>query len=107
METYSLWFAGLSALATLAAAVAAVFSAMAAYRAPVNAAKLASKLQSDNLNRQIKLNVFATLMQNRASIADLEAVKMLNIIDVVFADSKPVRIAWVELYNAFNDRRLF
>ena len=47
------------------------------------------------------MHVFATLMQERASIASKQSVQALNILDVVFADSPRVREAWADLFNLF------
>lgn len=94
--------AGLSAIATL-------FAAMAAWRAPKNAARLAEDLRQANEKsteqRRMKFYIFTTLMQERAAVYSSDAVRALNLIDVVFAASGKVREAWAELYNAYGDRQ--
>ena len=107
ISSLNLWIAVFSAVATFFAAVATAITAYAGFRGPVNAAKLASKLQDESFRRNVKLNVFATIMQNRTTIADRECVKMLNIIDTVFHESREVREAWSDLHSSFNDQRLF
>jgi hypothetical protein len=98
-EWFQLAFATLSALAT-------GFAAYAAWRAPLSAAKLAEELrrstERDNERRRLKLHVFASLMQERASLASLEGVRALNLIDVVFHDCRSVREAWAELFLSFD-----
>jgi len=91
--------AGLSAVAAIAAAVAT-------WRAPLSAAKMAETLRraGDIAQdvRRFKLNVFTTVMQERAAIYSDDAVRALNSIDVAFAHSTPVREAWAELFQALN-----
>ncbi len=91
--------AGLSALATIAAAVAA-------FRAPISAAAAAEALRSESAQaqhrRQIKLSVFGAIMQERADIAQRDCVIALNLIDVAFFDVPHVREAWAELHESFS-----
>lgn len=94
------------ALATLATAALAAF---ATWRAPLSAAELAEQLrQAHQLideRRRHKLNVFATLMQERAALHSVDGVRALNLIDVVFHDCRPVREAWTELHLSFDSSR--
>ena len=101
------WIAVFSAVATFLAAIATAITAYAAFRGPVNATKLASRLQDEMVRRGVKLNVFATIMQNRSTISDRECVKMLNLIDTIFHDLQDVRGAWADLHSCFTDERLF
>lgn len=102
LEVIGLLTAGLSALATL-------FAALAAWRAPQTAARLAEQLRRDgevrSEERRLKHYIFATLMQERAAVYSSDSVRAINLIDVVFSDSVKVREAWAELYNAFSDRQ--
>lgn len=95
-----------SVIAAFLSAVAAVAAAVATWRSPIAAARMAEALrrQSESYGeaRRIKLNVFGSIMQERAEIYNEEAVRALNLIDVAFSDSIPVREAWAELYNALN-----
>jgi Flp pilus assembly protein CpaB len=92
------------------AALAAGLSAYATWRAPQAAAELAESLrrssERDNERRRLKLHVFGALMQERASWASHDAVRALNLIDVVFHDCKDVREAWAELYQAFDSSKM-
>ncbi|RKE53395.1 MULTISPECIES: DUF6680 family protein [unclassified Sphingomonas] len=92
-------------LAAFLSAVAAIAAAVATWRAPVSAARIAEILrrQGDNEmeSRRFKLNVFALLMQGRAELASEDTVRALNSIDVAFNKSVPVREAWAELFQAF------
>lgn len=92
--------------------LATACAAWATWKGPQIAAKLAEQLrktaQIEDEKRRMKLLVFATLMQERANIASPDAVKMLNLIDLVFIESKEVRDCWAELYafcgsSAFHD----
>src|SRR5208282_1748992 len=96
---------GLSLLAAIFSAVATGLAAFAAWSAPRAAAKLAESLRRegerhDALQRN-KLQLLATLMQERAQIYSENGVHALNLIDVVFNDSREVREAWAELFLAF------
>jgi hypothetical protein len=53
------------------------------------------------------LTVFATIMQNRHFLAEIECVKALNLIDTVFHDASQVRDSWATLFAALNDQRNF
>lgn len=82
---------------------------MATWRAPITAARLAEQLrrsaqQAEERRRQ-KLQVFTTLMQERAAIYTEEAVRALNVIDVVFNDARPVREAWAALIHALDPQQ--
>src|SRR5262245_23484574 len=91
------------------AAIATGFAAYATWRAPRSAAELAEQLrqasEKQSERRRLKLHVFATLMQERASLATLDGVRCLNLIDVIFHDCREVREAWAELFLAFDPRR--
>lgn len=102
IEYYGLIAAFFSALAT-------AFAAVASWRAPVTAARLAEQLrrnaeQTQERQRQ-KRQVFTTLMQERAAIYTEESVRALNVIDVVFNDSRPVREAWSALLHALDPQQ--
>lgn len=89
-------------------ALSATFSAIAAWRMPVSAARLAERMRTENerksQERQFKLNVFAEIMQGRAEIYSEYSVRALNSIDIAFHKSDPVREAWAELYQALNTK---
>jgi hypothetical protein len=97
-ETFTLWTAIFSAIAT-------GLAALATWRAPRAAAQLAESLRRDaesHIERQRqKLQVFGLLMQERSQIYSENSVRALNLIDIVFNESRDVREAWSELYLAF------
>jgi hypothetical protein len=91
-------------------AIATALAALAAWRAPTAAARLAESLRRDaeryDERQRRKLSVFATLMQERAQIYSDNGVQALNLIDVVFNESRQVREAWSELFLAFQMKPL-
>jgi len=95
----------LTLLTAIFSAAATAFAAIATWHAPKTAAKLAESLrrqaERDSERHKLKLNVFSTLMQERAQIYSDNGVRALNLIDVVFNDSRSVREAWSELFGAF------
>lgn len=101
-------WANSSTVAALLSAVAAIAAAIATWRGPLAAAKMAESLRRNAEaaadRRRFRLNVFAQLMQERSEIYSAEAVRALNSIDVAFSDSTSVREAWSELFQAFNSR---
>ena len=96
----------LTLLSAIFSAIATALAAFATWRAPTSAAKLAESLRRDAErdfeHRKQKLDLFATLMQERARITSDNGVRALNSIDVVFDDSHAVRGAWSELILAFD-----
>jgi hypothetical protein len=88
--------------------IATAFAALATYRAPIMAAEVANRLriesEKENEQRRLRMVVFFTLMQERATFASAQSVQMLNGIDAVFHDCGPVREAWADLYHALNRR---
>lgn len=87
-------------------ALATAFAAFATWNAPRAAAKLSETLRRDaehhNERQKQKLYVFSQLMQERAQIHSENGVRTLNLIDIVFNESREVREAWSELYMAFH-----
>jgi hypothetical protein len=94
----------LTLLIAIFSAIATAFAAVATFRAPIHAAKLAEALRRDaerHTERQKrKYEILTKLMQERARIEN--AVQALNLIDIVFNDSREVREAWAELLLAFD-----
>lgn len=86
--------------------VATCLAAFATWQGPRSAATLAEKIrrytERENERRRMKLQVFSTLMQERATIASIDSVRMLNSIDFVFSDSTRVREAWADLFAIFH-----
>jgi len=96
-------------VAAVCSAIATAFAAFTTWRGPVTAAKIADTLRRDGEisqeRRRIKLNLFATLMQERSDPWTLECVRAFNIIDIAFYDCRPVREAWSELYSAYSAKQ--
>jgi|HubBroStandDraft_6_1064221.scaffolds.fasta_scaffold1278193_1 hypothetical protein len=92
-------------LAAIFSAIATALAAFATWRAPTAAARLAESLRRDaekhGERQRHKLGVLSTLMQERAQISSENAVRALNLIDIVFNESRQVREAWSELFLAF------
>jgi hypothetical protein len=88
--------------------IAAFLAAYATWRAPIAAAKMAETLRRDGEHAQErqknKLALFTMLMQERAAIYSENGVRALNLIDVVFNDTREVREAWAELFMAFEPK---
>jgi hypothetical protein len=97
-------------LTAVFSAIATALAALATWRAPMSAAKLAERLRRDGEQgaerQKQKMWVFSMLMQERAQIHSDNGVRALNLIDVVFNDSREVRDAWSDLYGAFEMRPL-
>lgn len=95
-----------SVFAAFLSAVAAIAAAVATWRGPLAAAKMAETLRQQSADaqeaRRIKLNVFAAVMQERADISAEDSVRAFNLIDLAFSDSITVREAWAELHQALN-----
>ncbi|WP_394804782.1 DUF6680 family protein [Sphingomonas agrestis] len=95
-------------LAATLSAVAAIAAAIATWRGPLSAARMAESLRRGSEaaadSRRFRLNVFASLMQERAEIYSPDAVRALNSIDVAFSDSIAVREAWSELYQSLTSQ---
>ena len=89
-------------------AVAAFAAAVAAWRSPLSAARMAEELRKSGDeaadSRRFRLSVFTTLMQERSEIYSIEAVRAFNSIDVVFSKALKVRKAWAELYLALDQK---
>jgi hypothetical protein len=88
------------------AAIAAIFSALAAWKGPIAAARLAEVMRRENdgavERRKTKMFVFTTLMQDRITFYTPEAVRAFNLIDVVFSESRPVRDRWAEFFASLD-----
>jgi hypothetical protein len=84
--------AAMTALATLFAAIAAIFGPMAAVR-------LQARIAGADEQRKLKLHIFVVLMQYRDRWGWREPSNMLNLIDVVFARNKMVRAIWHDFYR--------
>lgn len=99
-----------SVVAASLSAIAAIAAAIATWRGPISAAKMAETLRRNAEaaadSRRFKLNIFAQLMQERSEIYTADAVRAFNSIDVAFSDADSVREAWSELYQSLNSQPL-
>lgn len=68
---------------------------------PIAAVLIGQWLQNRSEKRKDKMQIFKALMTARIYGWTVESVHALNVIDIVFADDKNVRDAWVQLHNRF------
>lgn len=98
----------LVAIAASASAVAAICSVVVTFFAPMKAAEKAERLRIENDRSQQlkaqKLFIFYELMKARGVQITRESVAAMNLIDLVFLDSKSVKDAWADLYSAYSAR---
>lgn len=93
----------LAVTAAVMSALATGLAAWATWKGPLAAAKAAERLRrqgdDDAERRRLKLWVFTALMQERGFLASIDAVRALNLIDVVYRDSTALREAWAALIS--------
>lgn len=96
------------AVAAVATFLAACVAVWATFRAPSLAAEFAEGLRASSQQaeeeRRLKLWIFSTLMQRRRMIVSHDAASALNLIDVVYRDSRDVRAAWRSFLQAACER---
>ena len=85
----------------------AVVAALVAAVSPYITWKLGRRGQKEDAKRQVRLNVFSAVMENRHSSESFEAIRALNIIDVAYHDSPNVRRIWREYYDMINSGAFF
>lgn len=66
---------------------------------PIVAVFVGQKLQSYSQRRTDKFEIFKALMMNRGLAWNVESVRALNVIDIVFSDDDTVRARWKEYYR--------
>ena len=66
---------------------------------PIAAVFVGQKLQSYSQRRTDKLEIFKALMMNRGLVWNVESVRALNVIDIVFSGDDTVRARWKEYYR--------
>ena len=93
-------------IAAIFSGIATGLAAYATWQSPLAAAKLAETMrrEAEQAERRHanKMELFTTLMQERAAIYSESGVRALNLIDVVFNESREVRDAWAELLLSFD-----
>lgn len=65
---------------------------------------LSDRWQKKNQKRRDRLEIFKTLMTVRDSNANMDFVKSVNSIDVVFHDCNEVRQAWRNLHTSYGKK---
>lgn len=81
--------------------IIAVINIIAIVVSPIIALLISNKIQNDKDKRNDKLWILKILMMQRVSTQDISYVNALNLIDLVFVDSKPVRDAYAVLYSEY------
>lgn len=76
-----------------------IINTLAIILIPIGAVFVGQNLQDRAQRRKDKIEILRTLMMNRGIGWTAEAVRALNIIDIVFSDDKDVRAKWKEYYN--------
>ena len=78
-----------------------ILNLMAIVIIPLVAIVVGQHLQNKAEIRKDKMHIFKVLMTSRIYGWTQESVHCLNIIDIVFADDKAVRVAWKDLYDKY------
>ena len=73
---------------------------------PLVAVLVSLWLQDRNERRKEKRLILATIWANRRNIVQIDAVRALNMIDIVFHDQARVRQIWKELYDMYHNQGL-
>lgn len=93
-----------------------IINILAVLLSPVIALWISNIIQDQKEKRKEKMQILKVLMTQRFSVKNIEYVNALNLIDVVFVDSKNVRDAYKNLYNEYgstidlnneNNRQIF
>ena len=79
-----------------------IISILAIIVTPLVAVVVGQWLQLWAKRREDKMNVFKALMTSRIYGWTYDSVHALNMIDVIFADSKKVREQWAKYYRCLN-----
>lgn len=100
----------LSSTTLLIAVIGLILSAisiLAIYYGPIKALKIQRELDEERATKGRKLQIFKTLMSNRATRLSPPYVQALNLIDVEFTenndDENEVRETWKELLDLYGD----
>lgn len=94
------WLEVALVVATIAAAIAAGFSAWAAIIGPRKVAEEAERLRREGERRDFKIRIFGQILADRPRLATPKCAQALNSIDVAFRDSQPVLDAWARLHRS-------
>lgn len=81
-----------------------IINIIAILLSPIIALLISHTLQKDYEKKKEKLSILKTLMAQRIHQNSIEYVNALNIIDIIFSDSKKVRLAYKNLHNSYNQK---
>ena len=93
-----------------------IINILAVLLSPIIALWISNIVQERKEKRKEKMQILKILMTQRFSVKNIEYVNALNLIDVVFVDSKDIRSAYKNLYNEYastidlnneNNRQIF
>ena len=87
-------------------AIATWCGALGTFLAPLFALQISAALDRRRDVARRRYEAFQLLMQWRAAVYLEQPVRVLNSIDVLFADVREVREAWSDLYQSYSDSRL-
>lgn len=79
-----------------------ILTIIALIAVPISAVVIGQYLQDRSKKREEKMNIFKLLMTARIYSWTESGVQALNLIDVIFSDSKAVRAAWKEYRASLN-----
>lgn len=78
-----------------------IISIIALIIVPILAVVIGQWLQTKAEKRKDKMQIFRTLMTSRIYGWTRDSVEALNVLDIVFADDKEVRMAWKDLLDKY------
>ncbi len=81
-----------------------IINIIAVILSPIVALLISNKIQTDKAKRQEKIQILKILMTQRFSAKNIDHVNALNLMDVVFIDSKEVREAYKDLYTVYGSK---
>ncbi len=81
-----------------------IINILAVLLSPIVALLISNKVQTNKARRQEKIQILKILMTQRFSVKNIDHVNALNLIDVVFIDSKKVREAYKDLYTVYGSK---
>ena len=81
-----------------------IINILAVLLSPIVALLISNKVQTNKARRQEKIQILKILMTQRFSVKNIDHVNALNLIDVVFIDSKKVREAYKDLYTVYGSQ---
>lgn len=83
-----------------------IVNIIAILASPLVAVLVSAYLQKSKEKKDIKMRILAALISTRHTPVSEEAVRSLNLIDVVFSKDKAVRDLWHEYYEMLHNKGL-